>query len=109
MPAARGAWERAAGIDPAYFDVAAKLGLSYAQAGEWGSAERWLAAAFKANPADATALFNLAAVEDKSGKGPQALFHYRLFLDLHPPNLAAAEKKAQARIEALSVSQATGP
>ena len=108
LPAARSSWERAVALDPGYFDVAAKLGLSYAQAGEWDSAERSLAAAVAASPSDAVALFNLAVVQDKAGKSAQALAHYRSFLDLQRQDLPAAVLKAQARIEALSGLQPPG-
>ena len=101
MPAARAAWTRAASIDPGYYDVAAKLGLAEAQAGDWAAAERWLLEALRANPGDAAAAFNLAAVEDREGKAPEAATHYQLFLELQGSGSSPAARKAQARIEAL--------
>lgn len=96
------AWEAALQVDPDDAETLTQLGIASAVSGHWLDAERALRRAVEADPSLGGAHFNLALLCEKTGRVPEAVTHYRAFLETATALDAALVTRAQARLAVLT-------
>jgi len=100
-PQAVQARNRAINANPDDVSLVLDLGLTFAKAGQWASAEEPLQRAVLSSPRDARAPYYLGIVEQQLGKAAEARTAFTRFLGLAPSRYERQIADAKQRLAAL--------
>ncbi len=101
IPTAQSEWKRTAQIDPGYFNVLGHLAESYVMIGSLEEAEYYYTQELAVHPNNATAVYDLAVLNEKLNRSREALMYYERFLTMQPYAYADLIPKVNAKIALL--------
>jgi len=90
--------------DPKSIEALVNLSTVEKESGRRDRARTWLVRALEIDGRSADAHYNLARLEDEAGNAPDAVTHYRAFLQCGATTRPALVKEVQRRLEEILVS-----